>query len=424
MKVVILGGGLAGCTVGYLLKKEGHEVTIIEKNEYIGGICQTHQFGGVNYEFGPHVLYAQRDTNSYRLFQELMPEVREQKYFPKLSINGEMDHLCSFPPTVENVLRLDQEDMETAIEELYRVNAEAPDLENLEKFIISRVGNTMYRYFFQNYNKKHWGLDPKDMDTEWARYRNFFLRPKSYGMFGNAWQGHPTSYQDFFKKLTADLNIVREKVKKVAYNDNKVKYVELENETITGDIYISTIPIDQLISNSNVLEYRGVTKMYFLLEGKSDLPTYLCTFPNNYSFTRLIDYNLQSGQQCENSVISFAFPHKALEKDLPLQAWKAEATQFIKEKMKKEILNSKIINHDFCYPVSSASMLEQFDSLLKQTSNIENLITFGRLGLYSYISMCTIVEQSYKVTEVIDSFKDFGEEQKYEFYKQLRRTLV
>lgn len=424
MKVIVLGGGLAGCTVGYLLKKEGHDVTVIEKNDYIGGICQSHKLGDVFYEFGPHVLYANRNTKAYQFFRELIPEVNEQKYFPKLSIDGEINQLCSFPPTVENVLRLNNKDMEKAIEELYRVNSESPNLENLEKFIISRVGNTMYDYFFKNYNKKHWGLDPKDMDTEWAKFRSFYLRPKDYGMFGDAWQGHPVSYQNFFHTLTADLNIVKGKVKNIVYDDHKVTGVELEDETLTGDIYISTLPIDKLLKGSHDMEYRGVTKIFFLLRGKSDLPTYLCTFPNNYSFTRIVDYGQQSGQQCENSLISFAFPYKALEKNLPIDTWLAEATEFIDEKLNKKILDVNIVKHDFCYPVSSNSMLQKFDSMLSQVSDIENLITFGRLGLYSYISMCTIVEQSFKVCNIINDFKNLGHDQKYDFYKQLRETLV
>lgn len=424
MKVIVLGGGLAGCTVGYLLKKEGHDVTVIEKNDYIGGICQTHKLGDVFYEFGPHVLYAQKNTKAHQFFKELIPEVKEQKYFPKLSIDGEINRLCSFPPTVDNVLRLNKDEMEKAIEELYLVNSESPNLENLEKFIISRVGSTMYNNFFKNYNRKHWGIEPKDMDTEWAKFRSFFLRPKEYGMFGEAWQGHPVSYQNFFHKLTDDLTIVKGKVKKIIYADHKVKGVELEEETLTGDIYISTLPIDNLLNNNNDLEYRGVTKAFFLLRGKSDLPTYLCTFPNDYSFTRIVDYSLQSDQQCENSLISFAFPHRALQKNLPLDAWIAEATEFIDEKIHKKILDVNIIKNDFCYPVSSASMLQKFDSMLLQVSDIENLITFGRLGLYSYISMCTIVEQSYKVSEIINQFKDLGNDQKYAFYKHLRETLV
>ena len=41
MKVAVIGGGFSGLVAGYLLEKEGIEVTIYEKSEEIGGHCKT-----------------------------------------------------------------------------------------------------------------------------------------------------------------------------------------------------------------------------------------------------------------------------------------------------------------------------------------------------------------------------------------------
>ena len=35
-KVVVLGGGIVGVTTAYFLSRQGHEVTLIEKNEEAG----------------------------------------------------------------------------------------------------------------------------------------------------------------------------------------------------------------------------------------------------------------------------------------------------------------------------------------------------------------------------------------------------
>ena len=41
MKVAIIGGGAAGLITGYLLDKDGHQVTIIEKASSLGGHIRT-----------------------------------------------------------------------------------------------------------------------------------------------------------------------------------------------------------------------------------------------------------------------------------------------------------------------------------------------------------------------------------------------
>lgn len=41
MKVAILGAGFSGMLAAYLLEKEGIEVTVNEKNDYLGGHCKT-----------------------------------------------------------------------------------------------------------------------------------------------------------------------------------------------------------------------------------------------------------------------------------------------------------------------------------------------------------------------------------------------
>ena len=41
MKIAIIGSGISGLTASYLLNKR-HEITLFEKNDYIGGHTHTH----------------------------------------------------------------------------------------------------------------------------------------------------------------------------------------------------------------------------------------------------------------------------------------------------------------------------------------------------------------------------------------------
>ena len=42
MKIAIIGSGISGLTCAYMLNKK-HDITIFEKNDYIGGHTHTHE---------------------------------------------------------------------------------------------------------------------------------------------------------------------------------------------------------------------------------------------------------------------------------------------------------------------------------------------------------------------------------------------
>lgn len=55
-KILIIGGGVGGLFTGAILAKEGHIVTVLEKNPTIGGGLQTFKYKGETFETGMHVL--------------------------------------------------------------------------------------------------------------------------------------------------------------------------------------------------------------------------------------------------------------------------------------------------------------------------------------------------------------------------------
>lgn len=422
INILVLGGGISGCTIAWLLKQRGYKVRIIEQ-ETIGGLCATREIGGIRYEFGPHICYASEDTVAYDIFHKLLPEFRYIKYFPKQSMDGEITELATFPITVSNVLKLPEDDRIKAIEELYHVNLKEPDYENFEQYIISRVGRTMYEYCYKNYNRKQWGIEPEKMDSEWARFRNFYLRSGDYGMFGDLWQGHPGSYNSFFGRLTEGVDILYDTVTEIKYDGQYVSSVITEKGHYEADLIISTLPIDAVLNRHDELDYRGITKLFYLLKGESGLPTYLCTFPNNYAWTRITDYGIQSMQNAENSLISFAIPHSSREKESDYTEWLEEADEFVHLKLKKEVLQKRICNYNYVYPISSAPMLQKYNEMVETVSKVKNLLTFGRLGLYSYISMCTAVNQADNIAENLQNVLSMTPNERYEYYKKLRERL-
>ena len=52
-KIVVVGSGFGGLSAASLLAKKGHEVTVIEKNEQVGGRASVWKKDGFTFDMGP-----------------------------------------------------------------------------------------------------------------------------------------------------------------------------------------------------------------------------------------------------------------------------------------------------------------------------------------------------------------------------------
>lgn len=69
---VVIGGGIGGLVTGALLAKEGYQVTVLEKNDIIGGGLQTFKRNGVRFPTGMHIFGGfQEGGNLRKLFDYL-----------------------------------------------------------------------------------------------------------------------------------------------------------------------------------------------------------------------------------------------------------------------------------------------------------------------------------------------------------------
>lgn len=64
--VVIVGGGLGGLFTGAILSKEGFRVTVLEKNDLVGGGLQTFRRFGVGFDTGMHVIAGMQPGGNIR----------------------------------------------------------------------------------------------------------------------------------------------------------------------------------------------------------------------------------------------------------------------------------------------------------------------------------------------------------------------
>jgi len=85
--IVIIGGGIAGLSAACFAAKEGHSVLVLEKNEQLGGRCNSFQEGGFRFDMGPSWYLMpdvfedffkkmDRDVHDYLNLAQLTPSYR------------------------------------------------------------------------------------------------------------------------------------------------------------------------------------------------------------------------------------------------------------------------------------------------------------------------------------------------------------
>ena len=71
----IIGGGLSGCASALYLRSKGHDVSIYEKDDSLGGVARDLRFDKKIYFNGPNYL----DPNSL-----LIELIKKEKFFKKI----------------------------------------------------------------------------------------------------------------------------------------------------------------------------------------------------------------------------------------------------------------------------------------------------------------------------------------------------
>jgi UDP-galactopyranose mutase len=407
--------------MAYLLGRKGHEVTIVEKNPWLGGLCKTFRAGANKYEFGPHVIHTDK-PHIAEIVTRLTP-MREARFSVRSCPFNRVDRLFDYPLTVSNILRLDNP--EDIIWELYRLNPEQLDRSSLESYVISMIGPTLYNLFIKNYNKKQWGIDPAEMSAKWAPKRIFFSKTNE-PPFHFMWSAYPPGgYDVFFDHLTRGIRVVRGAFSSLKVAGNEVQKVVLaDGAQVEGDVFVSTIPIDTLLGAGGSLTYRGVYKSFVQIRRKRLIDGLWYTFPNHHKFTRVVEYKGFNFEDNDTTIVSAAFPFDSGEEDtIPEGVYDQEFAAVLQEvfKIKRTDIMRQFGKKDrYSYPVITDGNDKFFEGLLEQLVGFHNLFSVGRLGMFCYVPMCICINQCMKLVDLMARYHMMDRNERLGSYHELR----
>jgi protoporphyrinogen oxidase len=182
--VLVLGGGPAGLTAGYLLAKAGKPVVVVEAEEQVGGLAKTVvDPEGYRFDLGGHRFFTKAQEVDDLWHEVMGDEFLKRPRMSRIYWNGKfLDYPLNGTDVIKKLgpIELTRAGLSYLWAALFKRNA--PE-ENLEQWVSKRFGWRLYSLFFKSYNEKVWGVPTTEIRAEWAAQRikglSFFSAAKA-----------------------------------------------------------------------------------------------------------------------------------------------------------------------------------------------------------------------------------------------------
>jgi protoporphyrinogen oxidase len=167
---LVLGGGPAGLTAGYLLGKAERAVVVLEAQDQVGGLAKTIEIDGFRFDLGGHRFFT-KSLEVETLWREILGE--EFLLRPRMSRIYWNKRFLDYPLRGSDVVRkLGPVELTRCMASYLRAAAARnPVEESLEDWVTNRFGRRLFELFFKSYTEKVWGVPTSEIRAEWAAQR-------------------------------------------------------------------------------------------------------------------------------------------------------------------------------------------------------------------------------------------------------------
>jgi len=396
-KIAIIGGGLSGLSVANILK-EKYNVTIFEKDARQGGLIKCERVNGNLYHIcGGHVFNSKRQD----VLDWFWSFFNQDEEFIKADRNAVvfMEDGNKIPYPIENhAYHFDDKMLKSFIDDLIILaKTESQEYDNFEDFLKNRFGTTLYKEYFEPYNKKIWKTELSEIPLTWLEgklpmptlseivYNNIKQTKEKSFVHSTFWYEKNNGSQYIVDTLSKDLDIkCNAEIKKIFRREDKwqVENIIFDKVIFCGILkdlpnMIEGIDISEFAESIQNLKSHGTTTVFCEIDSNEYSWIYLPS--KSYDAHRII---------CTGN---FAKTNNA--KDHILTGT-IEFTDYIsKEEILVELdkmpLKPKYLKHTFnkfSYPVQDSDTRDMISNL-KNKLGKEDFFLTGRFADWEYYNM-------------------------------------
>lgn len=360
---LLVGSGLFGTTVAYVLKSHGYKCLVIDKRPHIAGNIYTENVNDINvHKYGAHIFH----TSNKKVWDFINHFAEFNRYTnsPVANYKGKLYNLPFNMNTFYQMWGVTTP--EQAAEKIERQRRESGIInpKNLEEQAISLIGKDIYQTLIRDYTEKQWGRKCTELPAFIIkRLPVRFIFDNNY--FNDTYQGIPIGgYTKMVEKMLEKIEVRLN----TDYFENKEYFDSI------ADRIIYTGEIDRYFDYCyGHLEYRTVSFETELLEGVSNFQGNAVV---NYTdedtpYTRIIEHkHFEFGQQSD-TVISREYSRE----------WK--------------------LGDEPYYPVNDERNGKLYTKYKILADAQTKVIFGGRLAEYKYYDMHQVVEKALALAEQI-----------------------
>ncbi len=457
-RILILGAGPAGLACAAELRRANQNFILVEKDEAVGGLSRTYQFGDFRTDNGPHRFFS-KNPYLYDFIKKLIGEHwiavdRQTRFF----IKGKF---YKYPIELWDVLsKIGAWRIARILLDYFKEKL-APSLRpvsNFEEYAVHAFGRSLAEFNILDYTEKIWGMPCSSISAEWATQRI-----QGLSIMNLLWKmifkkSGPRTLKDQFFYPDLGAGLIYEAIKKEIEKDNEIllQSVPTQIEHSSGLInaltiqtpdgvrrptvewLVSSIPITvflrllfpappaDVLESASKLRFRAQVYLFITINKPSITKDQWIYFPDKeIPFGRVSEMKNFSAKMSPPGKTSLFIEFFCWEGD---EMWRkskeellATATPWLQKLnlvSHDDIMDAYHIRKPYVYPVYDLQYREELAILEKYLDGFANLIYIGRPGRFKYTNQDHSLEMGIAAARSIIQgkqydIKNIGSEHEY-----------
>ncbi len=449
-RVVVLGAGPAGMSAAWRLAERCIPVTVLERDNAVGGMGKTIKLGDYFVDYGPHTFHIRETEESRRIHEAIQPFfgenplvltrgtrvlLRGREYVYPLEM---LQVLTGVSPLLSFRIVFDY-----LVASLKSTIAPAKKEHSFEEWGVRNLGRTLYDLCFGIYSERVWGLPTSQISSKQAQrvaklnLKNIILRtlgikadPATYfTKYMYPRQGISVLFESMAGAVRTHGQTIKlcSPVVRLERDGDRIARVVCRREggaeeAIECDGVLSTLPLPALVdlvqpslpaavaAHAHKLRYRSLKLIYIALKRRQ---------LTDYHWVYLLDEHYRVNRMSEQkNVSSEMVPADRTVLCIELSCWRDEpiwkATDeeiyrvALNDLLKmgygvseSEVADYYVTDIPTAYPVYELNFEDHLIPTLEGVHAISNLLTLGRHGLFLNNSMDDNVLLGMKVADQI-----------------------